>query len=203
MLIGAFMPGFGGSLLATLLSTCIAMLVTGPVVGGYFVMLGKASTGVAPEVSDVFYPLRSGRLSDFVLVGAVPRAAGLLGIIPFVGALLASVVGLVLTFLFSFSMVLVAKGADWKTSLIRSKDLVVANLVPTLLLLLTAFVLTLGGALCLLVGLLVAIPVVGLLYVDVYLALDSAGPQATQPQGVHPHAAQPQDQADQYGYPGS
>lgn len=199
IVIAYLMPGFFGGLIASFLNTCIAMLVMGPISGGYFVLVGKASTGVTPEVGDVFYPLRSGRLVDFIMVGAVLQVANLLALVPLIGGFLALAVGVVVTFIFSFSIVLVAKGADWKTSLGRSKDLVAANWVTTLLLVLTTVALLIGGALCLLVGLLVAMPVTSLLYVDVFLGLDSAGPQAVQP---HSHAPQ-EARSDQYGYPGA
>jgi hypothetical protein len=135
---------------------------------------------------------------DFVIAGAVINAPRLLAVVPAVGWPL-SLLGIMVTgFLFVFTMVMVAEGADAKSALVRSKDMAVANPTTVLILCVLSVALTFAGFCALIVGFFVAAPIIVLLVVDTYFTLKAgqpaagmAAPQAYPPQGYDPQQQQP------------
>jgi hypothetical protein len=186
-----FGPGFLGSTVAVLLSSLAMMAIWGPLVGGLMTMAGKAYMGATPEIGDIGIAFNNGRLMEFIIAGAVINAPRLLSFVPIVGWPL-SLLGSVATgFLFVFTMVMVAEGADARSALIRSKDMVLAN-VPTVILLgVVTFGLCLAGFCACIVGVFVAAPLVTLILVDTYFVLKNGpqpqgGVQVQPPQGYDP-----------------
>jgi hypothetical protein len=185
--------GLLGGMIAALVSALIGMATYGILAGGLFTMIGKTCVGAAPSFDDLLVPLKGGRTREFLIAGAVIKAPALLGIIPVVGGLLGGLLSLATAFLFFFTLIMVAEGADARTSLVRSKDMVLANIVPVIILFFVMVALSIAGVIALGVGVFVTAPIALLIYGDNYLELKGAQSQAiqaqpTQNQGGYPPA---------------
>jgi uncharacterized membrane protein len=167
------------------------MALWGPLVGGLMTMAGKACMGATPELGDVGIAFTNGRLKEFVVAGAVIQSPSLLGVIPFIGPLLGGLLGMVVSFLCIFTMVMVAEGMDAKSALYQSKAMVLANLKTVFVFCVVSFVLSLAGFIALVVGLLVTSPIILLILVDTYLGLKNQPAVGIQQQPV-PQAYPPQ-----------
>lgn len=132
------------------------LFLTGLVSGGLMLAARSAMRGREPTLSEAFEPFRA-RQGDYLLVGIA--LAG--------GVIVCGVGVLVTSFLFMFAPLLVAQGADFKAALLRSKDLVLANVAELLVLyVLLAVINTLG--VITFIGWLVSVPVSAIAIVKAY-----------------------------------
>lgn len=146
-------------LLSTLrwpVATCASMLLSGLFYGGLMHAARVALTGVAPTLTDAFLPFRA-RQGDYLLVGLAIGSGVLLC---WIGVIATSCV-------FLFAPLLVESGADYKAALLRSKDVVVANLGNVVAFFAVLALLNLLGAITV-IGWLVSVPVTALAIVKAY-----------------------------------
>jgi hypothetical protein len=141
----------------------VSPVVNALMAGGMIIMALRAQRGQAIDVPDVFLGFQ--RPAPFIIVQLATLA----------GLLLCGVGILVTGFLFTYAMVFVARGDDFGSALTKSKDLALARPSETLLLLVVVIALNIAGALLCGVGLLVALPVSVLLYVECLKDLEGAG----------------------------
>jgi uncharacterized membrane protein len=135
----------------------IGMLVSGLFWGGMMLAARKAARGEEPSLADAFEPFKQ-RPGDYIIVGFAVD----------IGVLACGVGALVTSFLFLFAPLCVAEGGDWKQSLTRSKDLMLANVSESIVFYLVLVAVNIAGALALGVGLLVSVPVTALAIVRAY-----------------------------------
>ncbi len=173
--------GIIGGLVGGLISAVLTMGVSGILWGGLWTMVGKAYMGAAPVLGDMATATKSGRLNEFLVVGAVISAGSLVAAIPFVG-LLSVFVMPVLYFLFVPAMIMVAEGSDAKTALSASKALTTANAKTFFLAYLV------GGLVSIFV---ITLPLGLLIIIDTYFSVKNAQPgvamQQVAPQGYDPN----------------
>jgi len=148
---------FASAVVLRRFGSALGMLISGLFWGGLMVAARKAARGEEPSLADAFEPFRQ-RPGDYIIVGFATE----------IGVLACGVGALVTTFLFLFAPLCVAEGGDWKQSLIRSKDLMLANVGEAIVFYLVLAAMNLVGALALGVGLLVSMPVSALAIVKAY-----------------------------------
>jgi hypothetical protein len=141
----------------------VSPLVNALIGGGMIIMTLRAQSGQAVDVPDIFLGFQ--RPVPFIVVQLATLA----------GILLCGIGILVTGFLFAYAMVFVARGDDFGPALTKSKDLALARPGETILLLVVVFAMNLAGALVCGVGLLVALPLSVLLYVECLKDLEGAG----------------------------
>jgi len=133
-----------------------SLLLTGLVAGGLMVSAREAMQGRAPTLGEAFRPFRE-RQGDYLLVGLA------LG-----GGLLACGVGVIVTsLLFLFAPLLVAQGVDFKTALVRSKDVVLDNLGDCIVLYLVLGAINALGVITI-VGWLISLPLTAITLTKAY-----------------------------------
>ena len=150
-------PIIVGSFVIMLINGVAQGLLASHATAGVATMGFKAFAGQEPEIGDVFKPFE--RFVDYLLV-CLCTLAGLL--VCFIGFFVTSI-------LFMFApMIVAAEGADWKTALIKSKDLVIANAGDVVLLVLAAIGINLVGMLLCGVGVFVSLPLTMLMMTRAY-----------------------------------
>lgn len=136
-----------GTLIMTVISNFAGGLLAGHFMGGVAILASKGFAGQEPELGDVFKSFE--KFVDYLLVGIV-MMLGLLAC--FVGVFVTST-------LFIFAPVIIAEtGADWKTALTQSKQLVMANLGDVIMLILAGVGINILGALLCGIGMLITMP---------------------------------------------
>jgi uncharacterized membrane protein len=148
---------FAAALVLRRYGGALGMLVSGLFWGGLMIAARKAARGEEPSLADAFEPFKQ-RPGDYIIVGFAIE----------IGVVACGVGALVTSFLFLFAPLCVAEGGDWKQSLTRSKDLILANMSEAIVFYLVLAALNIAGALALGVGLLVTIPVSALAIVKAY-----------------------------------
>jgi len=158
-----------GSIIMLMINGFAQSLLTAHAIGGISIMAFKAFGGEEPEIGDVFKPFE--RFVDYLLVTLCIAA----------GALACGIGVLVTGVLFMFApMIVAAEGADWKTAIIKSKDMVLANLGEVILLMLAAIGINMCGVLLCFVGVFITAPLTYLMTARAYqqLAANHATPVA-------------------------
>ncbi len=170
---GVLDGGFIAASLSALVTAAVGIAITGPLWGGLYTMIGKAYLGATPEVSDLAIATKSGRLNEFLIVGAVLASPSILNVIPIAGPILAFPVQIVVWFLFIPAMIMVAEGSDAKSALSRSKELTSANAKTFFLTYLVAGLVSIFF---------VTIPIGLLMIMDTYFSLKGGQAAGMQPQ---------------------
>jgi len=158
-------PILVGSFVILLVNGVAQSLLTGHAIGGIATLGYKAFRGEEPEIGDVFKPFE--KFVDYLLVFLCTLAG-----------VIACFIGYLVTWiLFMFAPMAIAyKGVDWKTALIESKDLVLANLGDVILLFLAVIGINMIGMLLCVVGLFVTVPLTYLMTARAYQQLTGAAP---------------------------
>ncbi len=141
------LPVIAGTAIMTVLNSMAGGLIGGHVLGGVAIMAAKGFNGQEPQIGDVFESFE--KFVDYLLVGLVTA----------LGAL-ACIIGVVITStLFIFAPAIIAEtGADWKTALTQSKDLVSSNLGDVIMLMLAGIGINILGCIPCFLGLFITIP---------------------------------------------
>jgi hypothetical protein len=140
----------------------ISSVVTALMGGGLMTMAVRGSRGEIVAVEDVFAGF--GRPVPFLVVHLASIA----------GVLLCGIGVFVTAFLFAYGMAYVARGEDIGAALGKSKDLALAKVGETLLLLIVVVAMNLAGALICGIGLLVSVPLSFCLIVEVLGELEGS-----------------------------
>lgn len=135
-------------------ASLLGIVATAPLSGGLMLMALRARRGAPVDVPQIFDGFN--RAVPFIVVNLVIGA----------GALACGVGVLVTAFFFMFATVFVALGDEHGRALTRSKDIALAHVSETALLIAVLVGLNLAGALLCGVGLLVTIPLSSLLVLE-------------------------------------
>jgi uncharacterized membrane protein len=161
------------------LGSAATLMISGLFSGGFMAAAREGARGHAPTLSDAFRPFTH-RQGDFLIVGLAINVG-----------LLACGVGIFVTsFLFLFAPLCVVEGADFKSALVRSKDLVTASVGEAIVFVLVLAAVNMAGALALGVGLLITIPISSLAVVKAY-ELASTPAVLPPPSAWHPASEEP------------
>ncbi len=165
------LPVILGAFIMNVIANIAGGLLMGHFMGGVAILAAKGFQGQEPEIGDVFKSFE--KFVDYLLVG----------IVMMLGALACGVGVLITATLFIFAPAIIAEtGADWKTAVTQSKDLVMANLGDVIMLILAGIGINILGAFLCGVGVLITGPLYMLAISRSYQQLAgtaAAGPPAT------------------------